>query len=659
MNAIANQLRDHPLFRDLPPRALKQLAANAVRIEYAKGGIIVRENDPGEALYVVLSGRCQATVDRPDGTRQVHDVYGPGDTFGERPLLSRDGHAATVRVITDCIVLRIPASDLSPVLDRYREFEKELTRRVYGQVRLLRAGQPAAKLGRVAVLGNLSPRVRGSEIAHNLAAAVRQEAGCSVLTVEMVGEPGGPALSDWRNLPLCTLDELRAAADVRKATSGLWDLRLHARDTAAEADCVAPVLSHLALYARIVIVHADASVPEGVVEQLLVQADLSYMLLGQRDADRRRAEALTRRLTQHPAHEIVHPLPVLCLDEGERATAAESLAARLGMPVHAVIPGLPRAESEAHDFYRRHPGERFSAHIRHLAREIGRCRLGLALSSGGAKSLAHIGVIQVLEEQGIDVDVVAGTSMGGLIGALWAYGIDGRGMETLARAQGGARGLWRLIDPVFPPRRGFIGGMRAPEIVREAIGEAHFYDMQKQLRVVATDLDTLERVVFDSGEVAPVVHASMAMPGIVVPVRLNGRTLVDGGVAEPIPVNVLMEMGVERILAVNTIPNPAELKQCLLLRGEEPAVPPRRGTGRAFSRYLNYFGRGNILDIWSKSMLGAESRVAEIACRQADVVLRPVLCDGRWHDFGRPDKYIAVGRHAAEQQIEDIRRLVK
>ena len=90
--------------------------------------------------------------------------------------------------------------------------------------------------------------------------------------------------------------------------------------------------------------------------------------------------------------------------------------------------------------------------------EARRPRLGLALSSGGAKGLAHIGVIQVLEENGIPIDVVVGCSMGAYVAAIWGFGHDGATMERLARQVEGRFGLWRLVDPMFPPRQGFMRG---------------------------------------------------------------------------------------------------------------------------------------------------------------------------------------------------------
>ncbi len=159
----------------------------------------------------------------------------------------------------------------------------------------------------------------------------------------------------------------------------------------------------------------------------------------------------------------------------------------------------------------------FTVQIRRMAREIGRCRTGLALSSGGARGLAHIGVIQVLEENGIEIDIVAGSSMGAYVAAHWAYGHDGIACEKIARDIERRWGWMRLVDPVIPPRQGFMRTRRVGQWLRRGIGNIQFMELARPLRVVATDFETLDRVVFSSGEVARAVEASIAIPGICVP----------------------------------------------------------------------------------------------------------------------------------------------
>lgn len=189
----------------------------------------------------------------------------------------------------------------------------------------------------------------------------------------------------------------------------------------------------------------------------------------------------------------------------------------------------------------------------------GRPRLGIALSSGGAKGLAHIGVIQVLEENGIPVHAIAGTSMGAYVGGMWALGLNGKELEELAATMAVRRDLWGLVDPLLPPRRGFVGGRKILARLRDTLGERTFDELAKPFLCVATELNGYGRAVLREGEVATAILASLAIPGIVAPVLREGVEYIDGGVSEPLPVDALREFGgVDKIVAVNVLPRPGE-----------------------------------------------------------------------------------------------------
>jgi len=255
--------------------------------------------------------------------------------------------------------------------------------------------------------------------------------------------------------------------------------------------------------------------------------------------------------------------------------------------------------------------------------------------------------------------VVAGCSMGAYVAAVWGYGCDGKAMEKLAREVEGRWGVWRLVDPVFPPREGFMRGWFVKRRLQRTIGDAHFADLARPVRVVATNLYTLDRMVFSSGELASAVHASIAIPGVCAPVVIDGETYVDGGIADPLPVDVLKQMGINRIIAVNTIPTPAYMRCCLEMEREQESLYGRRHILlKALNRQLNYFAPGNVLDIMMRAVHGAQIRVAEEACRHADVVLRPLAMDGHWYEFDQPCKFIALGRRAAEEHLDEIKSLV-
>ncbi len=285
--------------------------------------------------------------------------------------------------------------------------------------------------------------------------------------------------------------------------------------------------------------------------------------------------------------------------------------------------------------------------------------LGLALSSGGAKGLAHIGVIQVLEENGIEIDAIAGTSMGAYVGAMWASGLNGEQLEALAAEMKERRDLLSLVDPVAWPRRGFIRGHKIERRLRETLGHRRFDEMLKPLYLLATRLESFERVVLHEGDVASAALASLAIPGIVVPVVRDGVEYVDGGVCDPLPVTVLREQaGVDHVIAVNVLPSLEEFYESRRGRPDCRERPLWLRPLCWLNRQINWFVRGNLLDILRSAAMASQMRVVEHSTVLADVLIRPVDREARWHDYTGFRRYIEVGRKAAERALPEIRALI-
>ncbi len=255
-------------------------------------------------------------------------------------------------------------------------------------------------------------------------------------------------------------------------------------------------------------------------------------------------------------------------------------------------------------------------------------KIGIALSCGGAKSLAHVGVIQVLEDNGIRVHAISGSSMGAYVGAFWAAGFDGRQLAELAAEINSRRKLWKLADISLLPRRGLVRGNKLRRLLERSLGELRFSDLGIDLSIVATRLGSLERTIIRRGRVVDAILASCAMPSIFVPVGLDdGHEYVDGGIVAPLPVRELSE--VDRIIAVNTLPDARS----------NPAKTP------------------GIFGVVIDAFTAAQIRLATQAVRPADVVLQPVCHDGHWRDYSNFEHYIELGRRAAIEQLGAIKAL--
>lgn len=175
--------------------------------------------------------------------------------------------------------------------------------------------------------------------------------------------------------------------------------------------------------------------------------------------------------------------------------------------------------------------------------------LGLILGSGGAKGLAHIPVLEHLEQMGIQADIIVGSSMGAVVAAV--YGAESLQEFTEDVTRLTKRDLLSLVDLVIP-RSGILEGKKVLSFLENYIpGDLEFSDLKVKLGIVATDYASGKSVLFTSGNVLEAVRASISVPGVFVPVRHRGALLIDGGVSSPLPVHVAKNMGANVTVAVN------------------------------------------------------------------------------------------------------------
>ena len=250
-------------------------------------------------------------------------------------------------------------------------------------------------------------------------------------------------------------------------------------------------------------------------------------------------------------------------------------------------------------------------------------RIGLALGGGAARGFAHIGVIQVLEEQGIRPDLVTGTSAGSLVAALYASGKTGAELAKLAESMDESA----FTDWAFPGR-GLIRGEGLAKYVRDHTGGLRIEQMKTALGIVATDLDSGEAILFQRGDPGVAVRASSAVPAVFQPVRIGTREYVDGGLVAPVPVRFARQMGAELVIAVDI-----------------SAVPDGNATGDAMRLLLQTF-----------AIMGRNLNAFEL--READVILRPKLPQVSGADFTARKRAIQAGREAALAALPQLRERI-
>lgn len=255
-------------------------------------------------------------------------------------------------------------------------------------------------------------------------------------------------------------------------------------------------------------------------------------------------------------------------------------------------------------------------------------RIGLALSGGAARGIAHVGVIRALLEHQIPVDCIAGTSAGSLVGGSFASGMSLEDIETIARSL-----RWRDVGRMTMSRMGVQSNERMEQYLRDHLPVTRFEDLPIPFAAVATDLSTGQAVVMrDKGDLAFAIRASCAIPGWYVPVTDEfGRQLVDGGLVANNPVSITHALGAELVIAVDVNAEGATF------------------LGPSLS----------IISIVLQSMLHVQRTVAFHELKQADVVIQPRVGHIRWDAMGRADELLKAGYEAGLEKVAEIKQAIE
>ncbi|MBL7181251.1 MAG: patatin-like phospholipase family protein [Desulfobacterales bacterium] len=254
-------------------------------------------------------------------------------------------------------------------------------------------------------------------------------------------------------------------------------------------------------------------------------------------------------------------------------------------------------------------------------------KIGVALGGGGARGFAQIGVLRVLEQEKIPIDVVVGTSVGSLIGAIYADSGKVLDAEFIA--------ISITDEDIFDYRAfsffsgGFVKGEKLESFLNNHLRNKNIENFKVRFGAVAVDLRTGRSVIFDRGPVARAVHASCAIPGVFVPVEIGGNVFVDGGVTDPIPVDFAQKMGAEVVIAVAIPP-------------ALPAVAPK-----------------NPIEIAFHAVTIMSSEIGVLGAKDADVVIRPDVGNVAYDDFSQKKKLIEAGEKAARDALPAIREAIK
>jgi NTE family protein len=633
-----------PLFRGIPPDKIASIVQLFERRRCSPDTVIVREGDPGDTLFIIESGLVEVFLQSATGETSILTRLGPGEAFGEMSVLTGEPRSAGVRAIAPTLIRVVEREGFLQAAAETPLLLFNLSRVLVG--RLSRANQQAADVRGpevVAIIGRLPPLI-GSLVATNVAAAVSATTRQRVLLVD---RPDGQAssLPGRDRSPLLSEIWSRSESRLRVPALRFGTARFMAVGLPPDGGLLRGIqplslgeaLGWFRQNARFTVMNLAGEDRQDVLS-ILPHVDRTYLLVTTAQLSTSFADELVSGFAALRPEVRERAFPVLLSDEGLSLTAVKARSIeRLGVPARVILPGPAQLLRDA----ARHRAPlaiearhlSFSRAMHWLARDIARLKVGVALGAGGARGFAHVGALTCLEDNDIPNDFLAGTSMGSVIGAPRALGMDQvQGREAM-------RMLHDKFTNLLKPKWGFgmLQGLFSPESVeatyRELVGDATFEELPVPFAVVAADLETSRPVVFTHGPLADALRASSSIPGVWPPKVIGKMRLVDGAVLNPVPTQPVRDLGADIVIAVD-----------LSAKGD---APPGEGANQP-----------NVLQTVLRcvDIMTADRAVRD--CLLADVVIRPRFEVTGWKGFDQADAYAEAGYAAGAQMLGALQRLL-
>lgn len=580
-------LKANPLFRGLDRRALRAIQANADWIELGGGQYLFRAGDESEALYVIASGRIRLVRDPGSSDVPLMGEIGAGDTVGEISIIRAEKHAANAIALRDTALVRISRQVFERLVERHPRAMLAVTRIIVDRVRTAAAPpqRESVRSTRTFAIVPAHPGIDIPAIARGLAA----ELGGAAATLRLDGERVEQALGAG-----AAHVDFGAGTRNRQLTGWLTQLEDRYR----------------------YMVYQGSAAPDAWTRRCLRQADRVLLVA---HADQR--PFVSRNLEWLKAQHLSAPQELVLLHGEADGYSALDWRRITGSGFH-------------HRVHRRLP----DTDIGHLARMVSGRGVCLVLGGGGARGFAHVGLVRALQEKGIAIDAVAGTSMGAMVAAMTAMGMDAPQMLASLRE---TFVTGRFLSDFSLSRFSLISAEKFRKQLGTIFGERRIEDLAIPFHCLSTNLTRGVSVVHDQGPLATWVAASMAVPGIAPPIVHRGELLVDGGLLSAIPFDTMAEMGRGQVI-VSDVSRASDLR----VEMDEDAEATTLPSVGAAARHLNMF---RIL--FHAATLTSERESRDIDSR-ADLALHMPVGDTSMFDWDELDGLVYRAYCYADERLD-------
>lgn len=624
----------------------EERGAIASRMElrrYRAGSRIFDEGDESDGLYVVRSGEV-GIVTLAGGHDRILARLGRGECFGEMSLLTGDPRSTGVVATLDTELLFLADRAFEDLLRRYPSVALSIGRTLSLRLRRANRAVRVETRQRIIFCYSVADREGPDSFAAGLARSLARCRGAGVLLLNLGGDSHGPvapmSVDDLASAlqagQVPRIEEYASEVEpgVRRlamsVTEGDWNPRLLGRLLGvAVGQCGGIVVGTDAPDRAL---SNDGPERAHFLGQAVRQSDIALLVVDTSVPSLERG----RTLELQPSGDLPadsRPWKVTLLRPASVTPGSiQRIEERLGMPVSfQVVRDDPRS-------------------LDSLARRLSHAAVGVALGGGGARGFAHIGILDVLDREGIPVDVIGGTSMGSIIASLYAAGMEVTELTRTVRRE------WVRKNPLNDytfPRAALIRGRRAERVIQRVVGDVRIEDLPRPFFAVAADLVTAEEVVLSRGPLWRAVRASGSIPVLLLPVKVDGRFLVDGAIINNVPGDLLGRFGADVSIAVD-----------VTLR-RDIYFERLAGAGRKIGPLGRLLRRAGLFGDWVDypSILRVLRRVIDIEGMEImktksatfDICIQPAVEGFDIMDFSRLDDLIEAGREAAVRMLPRIR----
>jgi len=660
-------IQEFPLFADLSPRERKIIQEHSEIISFKKGEIIYKQGSAPSGFYCLALGRVMIYVQDNQANQKILEYLHRGKYFGIISLLTNEPHSVTAQATNDCVILTIKQKDFDLIINKIPRLAIDLSRTLSRRLRH-KDSHPKTIFESTVVSVFSSYSQAGKTIyALNLALSLKQETRKSVIILDILSSdrrhslPARLALGEEKVFDLSKEkpDNAQLAREfILKSSFGIDLLCFHYRP---EDDfCVRRllgILSWLVNDYHFIVLDLPSLLDKNIFS-ILNQSDFIHLLSGPDEEELKKTYLLTQRLKDEFNFQEEKIKVVVNEYKLSKITPVEQ-SQILDRKIFATLPKIEPAMPDR--LVLDHPQSEYAKAVRRISRFVGESMVGLVLGVGVGYGFCHVGVLKVIEEEKIPIDIIVGSSIGALIASLWAIGRSSSEILEITKDFKEPKHIWGLIDLTIP-HLGFIKGNKLHNFLNKYLKGKTFYDTRLPLKIIASDVKRKEPRVLEQGLLVDAIMASCAMPGVFAPFKFKEELLFDGGVINPLPTEPLFKMGVKKIIAVNVTPSRqdilnqyAKIKEGLKTNISEVI---KKRAWFDLGRYLRDAFKTNILDIIFSSVEILQSEVAQKEGLLADVVLHPDTSGLYWLELHKAAEFAKRGEMEARKNLDKIKQLI-